>query len=400
MFSLVHGILLKPLPFAEPDRLVRIFETDRFNGTTAESVSVPDYFDLLARQTTFSGVGAWTGANPTLTGGGEAPERLRVVAMSASLLPTLGRRPALGRGFTAEEDRPGGPAVAILSDGLWKRRFAGDPGVAGRTVLLDGRATTVVGIMPADFRFLPAEVDLWTPLQADPTSGGRGRHNLGVVARLAEGTTLEGAGAGIAAIMADLEQRYHDDNVGRGGRLEPLAASISGAVRPALLLLLGAVGVVLAIACANVANLLFGRGAARRREFAVRGALGAGRGRIVRQLLVESLVLATAGGALGTLFALGAVGLLRALDPANLPRLAEVSLNLPVLAFALALTAATGLLFGLLPAVQASRPDLTEALGHGARTAGGGAGGGRVRSALTVAPGGAGLRAGGRAPAC
>ena len=366
---------------------MRIFETDRFNGTTAEAVSVPDYFDLLARQTAFSDLGAWTGANPTLTGGGEEPERLRVVAMSASLLPALGRRPGLGRGFTAEEDRPGGPPVAILSDGLWKRRFAGDPGVVGRTVLLDGRATTVVGIMPADFRFLQGEVDLWTPLQADPNTGRRGQHNLGVVARLGAGATIDAAGAGIATIMADLERQYHDDNVGRGGRLEPLAASISGAVRPALLLLLGAVGVVLAIACANVANLLFGRGAARRREIAVRGALGAGRGRIVRQLLVESLVLATAGGALGTLFAVGAVGLLRALDPANLPRLAEVSLSVPVLAFALAVTAATGLLFGLLPALQAARTDLVAAIGHGGRTAGGagGIGGGRVRAALTVA---------------
>lgn len=383
MFSVVHGVLLKPLPYDDPHELVRIYQRDRFNNTQREGVSGPDYFDYLEQQTVFDGLAAWKGRNPTLVEAAIMPERLAAAQVTHTLFPTLGVRPALGRGFTVEEDTPGGPNVAILSHGFWVRRFGSEATVIGRPIRLDGAEYVVVGILPADMQFRP-NTDLWLPLQYGPTSSNRGVHNLGVVARMKDGVTLEMARGEMGRIMANLEERYPDDNIGRGATLDPLADSVIGTVRPALLLLMGAVLLVLLITCANVANMLLARGAARRRELAVRAAIGAGRGRIARQLLAESLMLAVVGGLFGVTLAFGGIRLLLVLGPANLPRLNDISLNLPVLAFALGATIVTGVVFGLFPTFQATKMSLNDALTDGARGSTG-VGTGRLRSTLVVA---------------
>jgi putative ABC transport system permease protein len=382
MFSVVHGVLLRPLPYDDPDALVRVYQSDRFNNTQREGVSGPDYFDYLQQQSVFAGMAAWTGLNPTLADAVSLPERLAAAQVTHTLLPTLGVRTALGRGFRPDDDTPGGQNVAILSHGLWLRRFGADSTIVGRPIRLDGAAYIVVGVLPAHFQFLPA-TDVWLPLQYGPTSGDRGMHNLGVIGRLDDGANIDMARAEMSRMMANLEELYPEDNIGRGATVDALSDSLTGNVRPALLLLMGAVLLVLLITCANVANMLLARGTARRREVAVRSAIGAGRGRIASQLLTESLVLAVAGGALGVFLAFAGVRLLMALEPANLPRLSEVSLSPPVLGFALFATVATGIVFGLFPTLQASRTNLNDALSEGARGSTG-VGTGTVRSALVV----------------
>lgn len=382
MFSIVNGVLLQPLPYHNADELVRVWESDRFNQTQREGVSGPDYFDFLAQQTVFSSMAAWAGLNPTLTGGGADPERLSAVRVTHTLLPTFGIQPVLGRGFTPADDSPGGALVAMVSEGLWTRRFGSDPAIVGKTVQLDGNQYVITGVLPSDNQYF-AGVDLWVPLQYSTTTSSRGVHNLGTVARLRDGISVEHAQAEMTRIMAALEEQYPDDNVGRGATVDPLAATITGRVRPALLMLMGAVVLVLLIACANVANLLLARGAARQREMAVRVALGAGRARLTRQLLVESLVLATIGGVGGVAVAIGSLRLLRRLQPAGLPRLNDVVLSPTVLAFALGVTVLTGIAFGLLPALRASRPRLGDALAEGGRSSAGRTTG-TIRSGLAV----------------
>jgi len=382
MYSIVDGVLLQELPYEDADQLVRVFQSDRFNATLHESVSGPDYFDYLEQQTVFQQIAAWTGFNPTLADGVSDPERLTVARATHTLFPTLRWEAELGRTFTAAEDVPGGTATVVLSYGLWTRRFGRDSAVIGRSIELDGFDYAIVGVMPAGFNFLP-DVDAWLPLQYSAHTNSRGVHNLNVIARLKDGMTIEAARDQMTSIMTRLEERYPEDNVGRGATVERLDWVMTGRVRPALVLLMGAVTLVLLIACANVANMLLARGTARQREIAVRLSLGAKPGRIIRQLITESLVLALLGGALGVVLAFGAVLLLQALDPSNLPRLTEISLNPAVIRFALLVTAGTGILFGTLPAWRAAQTELSEVLSEGTRSSSG-VRSRKLRSALTV----------------
>ena len=382
MFSIVHGVILRALPYPDAHELVVVSQSDRFNNTQREGSSGPDYFDYLATQRAFESMAAWTGFNPTLSDGVKDPDRLTAARVTHSLFPTLGWSPSIGRGFLEGEDHPGGALVAVLSHGLWESRFGGDEGVVGRTIELNEVTYEVVGVMPPGFRFLP-NVGVWVPLQYDETTTSRGQHNLGVIARLSDGVALEAGRADMTRIMADLERAYPNDNIGRGATVDPLEFTITGGVRPALWLLMGAVALVLLIACANVANLLFTRGSARKREIAVRAAIGAGTGRIVRQLLVESLTLAIAGGIVGVVIGYAGIRMLLAIAPANLPRLNEIAVSPSVLLFAFIATAVTGIAFGILPALQASRTKLTDALAEGGRTSDG-VRTGRIRTALAI----------------
>ncbi len=384
MFSVINGVLLTPLPYPEPERLVRIFQNDRINGTTREGASGPDYFDWLEQQTAFESMGAWRNYNPTLTGGADEPERLQASLFTHTLFQALGRKAALGRVFGAEEDRPVGQRVAVISHGLWQRQFAGQLGVIGRNLILDGDSLPIVGVMPAGFAFPAVGTEVWLPLQYGPTSSSRGNHGLGVAARLKAGQSIETAQAEMTQIMLNLEKAYPEDNVGRGAFVQPLPEAVLGGVGPALWVLMAAVALVLLIACANVANLLLSRSGSRRQELAVRASLGAGRGRILWQLLTESLLLSLAGGILGIAAARLGIYALQAVGPASLPRLDQVGMDWAVLSFALAVALITGLAFGILPAWKASRLDLTEALQQGGKSPGQGRQS-RLRLALAVA---------------
>ncbi|MDQ3949600.1 MAG: ABC transporter permease [Gemmatimonadota bacterium] len=378
IFGIANAVLLRPFPFREPDQLVRIWET---NPTTDQfAVSDPNYLDWRARTRSFVELGAYRRGSMSLVGDGE-PERLRATALTHSVFPLLGVTPRLGRGFTADEDRPGGPSsVVVLSDGLWRRRFGSDPRIVGRTVTLEGRPYTVVGIMPPSFAF-PDEADLWRPLAPDPVSQ-RSNHTLGVVGRLRPGVTVEQASAEMRAIAAQLAKQYPESNGEWGVRLATFRDWLIGPeLRDRVVALLFAVGLLLLMACVNVANLLLARASTRRREMGVRAALGAGRGRIARQLLTESLTLSAVGAAAGVALASAAMPVLRSVGGDAVPRLDEMSLDWRVVAFAVGASLATGLLFGLAPAIYASRAGLHDMLRSGTRVAGAG----RLRNVLVVA---------------
>ena len=363
MFSVVDVTLLRPLPFHEPHRLVHVWETTPQGEDF--SASEPNYLDFRAGARTLSALAAFRMGERSLTGGGE-PERLRSVAATHSLFPVLGVTPALGRGFAASEDQPGGDArVAVLGDRLWRRRFGADPRVVGRTITLDGAPHTVVGVLPASFRLLDA--DVWTPL-APGASQDRTDHWLRMVGRLAPGATHAGAQAELARIAARIGSE-HPEVRGWSVRVESLSEWLVDArARRASVLLLGAVGLLLLLACANVANLLLARATTRQADLGLRAALGAGRARLVRQMLAESLLLAAAGAVLGLLGAAWALEAVRALPPGMVARADEIGIDARVMAFALAVTLFTTLVFGLAPALHASRDGLYDALKHTART--------------------------------
>ncbi|HKH48225.1 MAG TPA: ABC transporter permease [Thermoanaerobaculia bacterium] len=379
IFSVLDAVVLRPLPYPKPGRLMRIWErnpqTDQF------SVSDPNYLDWRAANRSFKDMAAIRFATPSLTGDGE-PVRLTAAAVTASLFPVLGAKPALGRAFLPEEDRPGGATqVAVLSHPLWQSRFGADPGILGRTLHLEGQSYTVIGVMPADFAF-PDWAELWIPLAPDP-AGDRTDKWLDVVGRLKPGVTVEQARADLDAVARRLAERYPDANRDWGAHAVPFPESIVGPqVTQTVLVLFSAVGLLLLMACVNVSNLLLARATVRGREMGLRSALGAGRARLIRQLLTESVLLAGCGAVAGLGVAYAAVRLLRAFGPADVPRLDEVSLDGRVLAFTLLTALVTGLLFGLAPALQASRIDLYALLQQGGRAAM--AAGRRLRDALVV----------------
>jgi predicted permease len=362
IFSVVNGVLLRPLAYEDPDRLVLVWETDRNSGTEREGASVPDYFDFVERNTVFDGVAAFELLEASLTTEGGEPERLSAARVTSNLFGTLGVTPRLGRAISAAEDVPGGELVAVISEGLWRARFAGSPDVLGSVLSLDGRPHTVIGVAPAALEFPTEGTDIWVPLQYGPTSVPRSRHNVTVIARLAPGVPLSGAQQNMNAIAAQLEAEFPGSNAARGVMLEPLADAMFASVRPALALLLSAVGLVLLIACVNAANLLLARMAFRQREVALRQALGASMGRLVRQFFTESLLLTLAAAAVGVAAATFGLRALLRLAPPNLPRVEHVGVDPTVLAVTLGLSIVVAMAFGLMPAMAARQARVQDVL--------------------------------------
>jgi len=371
IFSIVNAVVLRPLPYREPDRVVMMWS--HWTRWTKTWVSEPELADYRAQATTLEHVAAIDTASFNVTGAGEAV-RVGAIQAQAAAFDALGVQPIAGRLFTADEDRPGMAHVALLSEGLWRSQFGSDPSILGRDVQLDAVPYTVVGILPASVR-VPIEYSrrtpgqIWVPLALDkPDPQERGSHGLYAVARMRPGVTLTQAQAEIDTITAGFLKKYPDLYDPKFGlTLVPAPVEVFGEVRPALLVLLLAVGAVLLIACANVASLLLARSEARQKELAIRAVLGAGHWRIVRQLLTESVLLAAAGGLLGIAVAYGLTRALVVLDPLKIPRVQDVTLDTTVLLFTAALALLTGLLFGIFPALHAARGDLQPALKEGGR---------------------------------
>lgn len=385
IFSLVNAVMLRPLPFPEPDRLVWVYGSVR-NGINRASVSPLDFLDYRNQNKTFAQFAASMSMTmpATLTGGGE-PERLQASVVSGNYLETYGVAPALGRSFTLNNEQPGQDQVTILSHELWQKRFAGDRSILNKTIVLNGKATEVIGVMGEGVSF-PQEADLWLPmnLDADPADKTRFSHFLRPVGRLKPGVSLVQAQADTDLIAANLEQQFPESNAGWGLRLVPLREELVGSSRTTVLVLFGAVAFVLLIACANVANLLLVRAAARQKEIALRTALGAGRWRIIRQMITESLLLAIFGGALGAFLATWGVQLLVKLSEGNIPPTVQVKIDATVLGFTLLVSIITGVLFGLAPAFRTRDVNLIDALKEGMRGEGQSALRSRTRSLLVI----------------
>ncbi len=380
---MVNAVLLKPLPVPEPNRVVMIWGTMLKSGFDQLPVSAADYLDWKQQARSFNQMSA-AFAMPeyglNVSGAGD-PERVPAALASKEFLPALGITPIAGRNFLPDEDRPGGRPAVLIGNALWQRRFHSDPAAIGRTLTVDGIPRTIVGVVPHELAEMVA-ADLWLPTAIDPNNLERKNHNYGIVARLKPGVTVEQARAEMTGIAQRLERAYPASNTGFGIAMFPMAEMFTGRIRPVLLILLGAVGLLLLIACANLANLLLARAASREREIAIRGALGAGRRRIVRQLLTESLVLALAGGGLGLVLATWGVRLMRGIVPDMFPMLQHMGVDLRVLAFTLGISVLTGLLFGLVPAWRSSRMDLNTTLKEAAGRSESAGGSNRIHSFL------------------
>lgn len=383
IFSLINGLLLQPLPYSEPAALMTIWRSNPQRGWYEFPLSVPNFLDHRERDQVFASVAAYGPGNVTIGGEGE-PELIEGASVTAEFFTTMGVPPLLGRGFAANEDRPGANPVVVLSHGLWVSRFGGNPQTIGKTMLVDGRAHEIIGVMPARLEF-PVTARLWTPLVLNPETSPRGSNFLSLIGRLKPGVTKEQAMAQWNNVAAELETQYPNFNGNARIHMIPLAEHSVGKIKEPLLLLFGAIALVLLIACANVANLLLVRTASRQRELAVRAALGAGRFRLLRQLLTESLLLSALGGALGLLLATGTQKLLLSLNTFKIARLYETKLDWRVLGFVAALVLLTGVVFGLLPALLATRQNLADTIKEGMGRSAASAISGRLRGALVVA---------------
>jgi putative ABC transport system permease protein len=384
IFSVVNTVMLRPLPFAQPDALVRIWESDPEHGRPTFATSHPNFLDWRSEARSFQSLAATTNAGFTWTSTAEA-EVIQGLNVTATFLDTLRITPVLGRNFLPEEDRPGGNTrVVIVSDGFWRRALGSDRNAIGRTLTLNSLPYTVIGVLPPTFQW-GNDTDMLAPLAPDPARN-RGDHRLAVIGRLADGVTFEQGTSELAAIAARLALQYPESNKGWTVRvLSFFDWMIPETTRRSLLVLLGAVGLVLLIACGNVVNLLLARGAVRQRELSIRAAMGASRARVARQMIFESALIALIAAAIGIGIAFTSMQLLIALGPASVPRLDELSIDLRVVGFAIAIALSTMVIFGLLPAIQAARHDPQEGLRADSRGSTSGTGRRRIRAALTVA---------------
>jgi predicted permease len=386
IFSIVNAVLLRPLPYQDASRIMQVWHVPpakSFPGMSLFSVSPANYLDWQDQNRSFEQMAAY-GFDSFNVGGGERPEAIRGAAVAPGFFSILRVQPVLGRTFSPEEDRPGQGHVVILGHTLWRDHFAADPGIVGRNVLLDGQTYTVVGVMPPKFKF-PDWAELWVPLAwSNEKRAVRGNHNYMVIGRLKPEAAVQQAKTDLGAISARLEQQYPEDDKGWGATVLPLREQIVGDVRPALLVLLGAVAFVLLIACANVANLVLAKTLARKKEIAIRTSLGASRAAVLRQILAETLLFSLAGGALGLFLARFCITLIQKFLADRLPSSTEITLDASVLAFTVFLALLAGLLAGLLPAVRFTRTDLNEALKQGQSRGNSDSSGSNTRGLLVV----------------
>ncbi|MEW6209483.1 MAG: ABC transporter permease [Acidobacteriota bacterium] len=367
IFSVVNSVLLRPLPYENPDQLVVIKSTLPTRGITDSGISTPDFREWRNRNTTFQQMAAFSTTSYNLSGSGE-PERVSGARVSSNLFSLLGIAPALGRAFTSEEETFGNHRVALISHALWQRRFAADRSVIDQSVTINGEHFTIIGVLPRGFSYPNRSVDVWTPLSIEPGSENdtRGNYWLSVISRLKPGVPIAQARSEMTSIAEKIDEETEGID-GMGASVTSLREETVGQVETVLWVLLAAVGFVLAVACANVANLMLARSAARQKEMAIRLSMGATRPQIIRQLLTESLLMGMAGGVIGILIAIWGVDLLVSLSPQDLPRIGEIRPDTTVFAFTLVVSIITGAIFGIVPAVNASRTDINSLLKEGAR---------------------------------
>lgn len=377
IFCLVYSILLRPLPFQETDELVMLWESNLQKAQLQTPVSPPNFLDWREHNKVFEGLAAHSFGSYTITGFDE-PEIIPGSRVSANLFDLIGVSPVLGRTFTTDDEQPGRNQVVLLSYELWRRRFGLDSDIIGKTITLDNKSYFINGVMPPGFHFpeglAPAgskttgRADIWLPLSFNPAQlRARAGRSLGVIGRLKLGVTLAQAQAEMSSIVSELEQQY-PDNAGYSINIVPIREQVVGTIKPALVIFFGAVGFVLLIACVNIANLLLARSTSRQKEFAIRMAVGSSRYRLIQQLLVESMLLAFTGGIAGVLLAYGGVRFIVASMGESLPRSGEIKVDLPVLGFTLLVSALTGIVFGFVPALQASKADFNESLKESSRS--------------------------------